>query len=698
MEPLILAWLAPYLGTLLVMLLKDRGWKAKSAVAILSILTAALAATAAAWRVVEAGETIRWAVEWVPSLSVDIGVYFDGLSSLMALVVSWLSFLIAVYSYEYMEHEEGQTRYWIFFTFFVGSMMLLVLSDNLLTMFIGWEGTGLASYSLIGHWFSDEEEHWVGDPGRKALGKQMWFEPSHSGLRALVFTRLGDVGLIVGIATLHIAAGSTMFAAIAGGKWAPLLARSGVLLFFLWMLFLGAMAKSAQFPFHEWLVTAMTGPTSVSALIHAATMVKAGVYFFLRFAPFLVAAAYVLQGAVPGGAHTVAAFLQWMALIGGFTAFMLATMALVSRELKLILAFSTASQLGYMFLGAAAGTLVEGGMGGMYTGFAHLASHAIFKATLFLAAGAVIHAVHSRFIDDMGGLWEKMKITATSFILASLSLAGLPPFMGYWTKDEIIHISFQGALWVPAILSWVTAGLTAAYIARAFTRVFFGDKHWHVKEPHEPGPYMWAPYLTLGSLSLLLGIAWPLIAPTVEETLKHSMGVAALEVTLAPHLEAPLVPESTLLLALTALLATIYIYGVKRADLYAAAVKSRAWAALHAFLYDRWYVNSIYYWVFVDGTKALATLLKKYFDQLVIDNFYHKALPAATLWAVNFTANVLEKDWDALLHKHLVDAFKKAWRAFRSLQTGQLSDYIAYMWIGISLVVLLLCLVMGCKP
>ncbi len=698
MEPLILAWLAPYIGTALLIPLKDKGWKAKSAVAILSILVAALASTLAAWHVVETGETIRWMAKWVPSLSVDVGVYFDGLSSLMALVVSWLSFLIAVYSYDYMRHEEGQTRYWIFFTFFVGSMMLLVLSDNLLTMFIGWEGTGLASYSLIGHWFSDEEEHWVGDPGRKALGKQMWFEPSHSGLRALIFTRLGDVGLIVGIATLHIVAGSTMFAAIAGGEWAAPLARSGVLLFFLWMLFLGAMAKSAQFPFHEWLVTAMTGPTSVSALIHAATMVKAGVYFFLRFAPFLVAAAYVLDTAVPGGAHTIAAFLQWMAIIGGFTAFMLATMALVSRELKLILAFSTASQLGYMFLGAAAGTLVEGGVGGIYTGFAHLASHAIFKATLFLAAGAVIHAVHSRFIDDMGGLWEKMKITAIAFILASLSLAGLPPFMGYWTKDEIIHLSFKGALWLPAALSWVTAGLTAAYIARAFTRVFFGEKHWHVEEPHEPRPYMWAPYLILGAASLLLGLAWPAIAPALEETLAHSLGVGELEVHLAPHLEAPLVPEATLLLALTALLATIYLYAVKRVSPYRLAERSRALMILHGFLYDRWYLNSIYYLVFVDGTARLAGLLRRYVNDLVIDGFYHRLIPRTVEALMALTSGVLEKTWDELLHRRLVRAFKRAWAAFKTLQTGCLSHYIAYMWIGISILVIIACILSRCMP
>lgn len=695
MDPLILAWLAPYLGTIIVLLLKDRSWREKSIAAIGSILVSAIASTIAAWKVIEEGETIRYMLSWVSTLSVDIGVYFDGLSSLMALVVSWLSFLIAVYSYEYMSHEEGQTRYWVFFTFFVGSMMLLVLSNNLITMFIGWEGTGLASYSLIGHWFTDEEERWVGDPGRKALGKPMWFEPSHSGLRALVFTRLGDVGLILGIATIHIVAGTTLFSSISNGEWVVELARGGILVFFLWMLFLGAMAKSAQFPFHEWLVTAMTGPTSVSALIHAATMVKAGVYFFLRFVPFLVAAAHVLEEVFPVGVKEIAAFLQWMAIIGGFTAFMMATMAIVSRELKLILAFSTASQLGYMFLGTASGTLVDGSIGGLFTGFSHLASHAVFKATLFLAAGAVIHAVHSRFIDDMGGLWDKMKITGIAFILASLSLAGLPPFMGFWTKDEIIHLTFSGGMWIPALLSWITAGLTAAYIARAVARVFFGKKK--ESHAHEPGPVMWMPYLLLGVLSLLLGILWPFIDKDVEETLAHSAGVTAIEVHLAEHLKVPFVMESTLLLALTGLLFTLYMYVVKGAQPHQWVKASPTLSQLHAFLYDRWYINSIYYIVVVDGIKKTSQLLKKYFNDLIVDGFYHRLIPVAVHEMVDVTSRYLEKSWDKLLHEYLVETFRSAWRQFRRLQTGYLSHYIAYMWIGISLLIILYC-VLRCVP
>ncbi|NAZ24289.1 MAG: NADH-quinone oxidoreductase subunit L, partial [Thermofilum sp.] len=295
---LLLAWLSPFIGTLLILLFKSASWKIKSLLGILSILVSALVSSYAAYLFLTQGESIHISYPWVKSLNVSLGAFFDGLSTVMALVVSWLSFLIAVYSYEYMKGEVGETRYWLFFTFFVGSMMLLVLSDNMISMFIGWEGTGLASYALIGHWFIDEEERWVGEPGRRALGVPMWSEPSHSSLRAIVFTRLGDVGMVIGIATLHTLAGTTLLSGLLDAQWATQLLSKGVLPVFLWLLFLGALAKSAQFPFHEWLVTAMTGPTSVSALIHAATMVKAGVYFALRFSPFLVAAYIVLQGGI----------------------------------------------------------------------------------------------------------------------------------------------------------------------------------------------------------------------------------------------------------------------------------------------------------------------------------------------------------------------------------------------------------------
>ena len=680
----LLSWLAPYIGSCLVLLLHKASWRAKSLVSILSILVSALVSTQAVLYVTSTGHELHVSTTWVGALSANVSVLFDGLSSLMALVVSWLSFLIAVYSYEYMRGEAGETRYWFFFTFFVGSMMLLVLSDNLVTMLVGWEGTGLASYALIGHWFSDEEERWVGDPGRRALGVPMWFEPSHSGLRALVFTRLGDVGMLVGIATLHTIVGTTLLSDIASGSWAGRLLATGVLPTFLWLLFLGAMAKSAQAPFHEWLVTAMTGPTSVSALIHAATMVKAGVYFLLRFAPILVAAA------AAGAASVIADFLGSLALIGALTAFMMATMALVSRELKLILAFSTASQLGYMFLGIAAGTLAGGAVAGLTAGFSHLLSHAIFKAALFLAAGAVIHAVHSRFVDDMGGLARGMRLTAAAFLLAGLSLAGIPPFTGYWTKDEVIHMAAEAGLLVPTLLAVITAGLTACYTARVFSRVFLGKEHGHA---HEPGPAMLLPYFALGLASAALGAAWPLLSERLEGLLHHTLGAAAVEGTLthaAHHI--PGAVEATLLLAVMLFSATLYAYGWAGARPYSAVSRSPVLSRLHSFLYDRWLLNSLYYRVIVRGFRGLSYALSRYIDAGVVDRLYHRAIPLAFQEAAKKVSSFLEAPWDKLLHVRLVNAFASLWRAFRSLQTGKAPHYIALLWAGAALLLLLLLL------
>ncbi|ABL78486.1 NADH-quinone oxidoreductase subunit 5 family protein [Thermofilum pendens] len=682
-EALLLAWLSPYVGTLAVLLANRYSWRVKSAISILSILVSALTSTYAAAEFLSSKEPIHLQYTWVGSLGVTVGVFFDGLSTLMALVVSWLCFLIAVYSYEYMRGEVGETRYWLFFTFFVGSMMLLVLSDNLVSLFVGWEGTGLASYALIGHWFTDEEERMVGDYGRRALGVPMWSEPSHSGLRAIVFTRLGDVGMVVGIATLHTLLGTTLIPAVAQASWASELFARGVLPAFLWLLFLGALAKSAQFPFHEWLVTAMTGPTSVSALIHAATMVKAGVYFALRFAPILVAAYLALEPV--GGSAVVQGFLGGLALLGAFTAFMMATMAVVSRELKLVLAFSTASQLGYMFLGVAAGTLAAGAVGGLYAGFSHLMSHAVFKASLFLAAGAVIHAVHSRFIDDMGGLSKDMPLTAAAFLLAALSLAGVPPFAGFWTKDEVIHASIEAGLALPATLAVVTAALTAAYTARVFSRVFLGKAH---HEGHEPGVFMVAPYLLLGLASLGLGLAWPYASRGIEEALSHSVG-GELSLHTAEAKGAGWVLEATVTLVLVVFAATLYLYAARGVTPYQ-DVKGTVLEKVHAFLYDRWYLNAVYYRVVVGGFRRASSSASKYVDGLLVDGFYHKALPRLFQGLVFISSRYVESNWDKALHVHLVDAFRGLWASFRRMQTGKAPTYLVYLWVGLAALILAL--------
>ncbi|MEB3859704.1 MAG: hypothetical protein LRS43_00675, partial [Desulfurococcales archaeon] len=358
--PWSLTWLAPYLGSLAIALLWLAGYRRDLAYGVLSALSigvSAVVSSAAAYKVLTGSPIYSLAGgQWFPWLGVTVGTFIDGLGAVMALVVGWVSLLIGVYSIKYMEGDRGYARYFFFFTFFVASMQLLVLADNLVLLFVGWEGTGIASYALIGHWYTDEERAWVGRPGRRALGKPMWFEPSHSAVRAVLFTRIGDLGLLVGLAYLYLVAGTINIPELAAspGTWIAELAARGILPLLLAILTLGALAKSAQFPFHEWLVTAMTGPTPVSALIHAATMVKAGVYFVLRFAPIIIA------GGVAVGSSAVVVegltdYFLFIGVLGAITAFMLATMAIVSDEVKLIMAYSTASQIGYMFMGVAAG-------------------------------------------------------------------------------------------------------------------------------------------------------------------------------------------------------------------------------------------------------------------------------------------------------------------------------------------------------
>ncbi len=631
--PWSLVWLAPLLASFIMGILWLAGVTNRlvyPALSIAGILVASLVATLAAYRVLGGGYAIHAGgdIVWIPWVDVTLGTYIDGLSAVLSLVVTWVSLLIAVYSVKYMEGDPGWARYFFMITFFVGSMSLLVTADNLILMFLGWEGTGIASYALIGHWYTDEEEYWVGKPGRYVLGTPMFFEPSHSAVRAILFTRVGDVGLLLGIAVLYMAAGSFSIPEIAAtaGSWASLLAGEGVLALTMLILLLGAFAKSAQFPFHEWLVTAMTGPTPVSALIHAATMVKAGVYLMLRLTPILVAAALAAGGAAVQQASTVFEVVAWLGVV---TALALSLMAVVSDELKLILAYSTASQLGYMMLAAAAGGLaalageaILAGEG-VAAGLGHLVSHAVFKASLFLAAGWLIHALHTRFIDPMGRLARYMKLTAASFWLAGLSLAGMPPLSGFFTKEAVIEVA---GLASPALawLAAVTAVFTALYTARLIIRVFHADPYEPSKaEPHEAPPLMLVPYLLLSLASLALGLYF---------TGLYAALARAAETTLALAHEAMLAVKLTSLTiavvggAVASFLIAAYVYLVARVDFRRLIRENSAAAAIHGFLYDRMYINPVIYIVVVGGFAYIAAVL--HLVDSAIDALYHVGVPA----------------------------------------------------------------------
>ena len=387
----------------------------------------------------------------------------------MLLVITGVGFLIHVYSIGYMHGDAGYTRYFAYLNLFVFAMLILVLGNNYLMMFVGWEGVGLCSYLLIGFWYDKKS---ATDAGKKAF----------------IVNRIGDFGFLLGMFTLFAAFGTLDFAAIFDAAEADNFQKvfgSSTLVIATLLLFVGAIGKSAQIPLYVWLPDAMEGPTPVSALIHAATMVTAGVYMIARSA--------VLYNI----AHTG----EVVAWIGVLTAFFAATIALAQNDIKRILAYSTVSQLGYMFLGV--------GVGAYASGVFHLVTHAFFKGLMFLTAGSVMHAMANELdMRKMGGLKAKMPITHWTFLVGALAIAGFPFLSGFWSKDEILH-SAWGSSPLIYIIGLVTAFLTAFYMFRLIFVTFYGESR---VEPdvashlHESPPVMWVPLAILAIPSALIGL------------------------------------------------------------------------------------------------------------------------------------------------------------------------------------------------
>ena len=404
-------------------------------------------------------------------LTIDIGFVMDPLGAVMALVVTGVGLLIHIYSLGYMAHDEGFNRFFAYMNLFIFAMLTLVLGENLVMLFVGWEGVGLCSYLLISFWFGDE--------ANAAAGK-----------KAFIVNRVGDFGfllgmLVIGVTLLpHLAPGEGLFSFQTLAEHAPLLAPAATLIGLL--LFFGATGKSAQIPLYIWLPDAMAGPTPVSALIHAATMVTAGVYMIARL-NFV----YVLSPTA----------MLVVAIVGGATALFAATIALTQNDIKKVLAYSTVSQLGYMMLAC--------GVGAFGVGIFHLMTHAFFKALLFLGSGSVIHAMSDeQDMRLMGGLRRKMPLTWPTFVVGTLALAGVFPFAGFFSKDEILWKAFSGGgvwLW---LLGFLGAGLTAFYMMRLVSLTFLGrnraseDVKHHI---HESPATMTAPLVILAVLSLAGG-------------------------------------------------------------------------------------------------------------------------------------------------------------------------------------------------
>src|SRR3989449_1265905 len=503
-------WVAPVAGALLVPLLARIHPRLRDLVAIASVFTAAVSSTLVALLV----NTGDYYVQWIPALNIQAGVLVDPLSMFMVNIVAWVSFLIMVYSLEYMKGDSGLTRYWFFMCLFIGNMLLLVLADNLLLMLFGWEGVGLCSYALIGHWYKDEKEYWVGTPGDTALGIPQTYPPTHAGMKAFLFTRIGDIALMIAIFLIYAFSGTFSYTALAaqlGGtsSWAASLARLGLLIPTALLFFGGPIGKSAQFPLQEWLPDAMAGPTSVSALIHAATMVKAGVFLTGRMGPIFFLALLQVNQVTP--------FFGTVAWIGAFTAFLAATQATVAREIKKVLAYSTVSQIGYMMMGLGVAGLSANFIAGYSAGMLQLLSHAIFKASLFLAAGGGIHATGTRFMAQMGGLAKAMRRASLAMKFRGLSLLGIPPFSGFWTKDAILSATFESSQYILYTIVLGTFLLTAFYTTRMLGITLAGKPSKHLEElqmegnhTSEAGLIMLIPYLTLAVASLALGLLYPL--------------------------------------------------------------------------------------------------------------------------------------------------------------------------------------------
>jgi NADH-quinone oxidoreductase subunit L len=607
-----------------------------------------------------AGHTVRFVADW--------GFLLDPVSCVMVLVVTGVGFLIHVYSVGYMAHEGGYYRFFGYMNLFMFAMLTLVLANNLLFMFVGWEGVGLCSYLLIGFYFLKKS---ASDAGKKAF----------------IVNRIGDAGFILGILLTAMTLGTIRFtvqglpesggysgilqslkAAVDAGTLsfgAPALTAIALL------LFVGAAGKSAQIPLYVWLPDAMEGPTPVSALIHAATMVTAGVYMVVRM----------------NAVYQLAPFaMDVVAVVGAVTAIFAASMALVQNDIKKVLAYSTISQLGYMFLAL--------GVGAFAAGIFHLMTHAFFKALLFLGAGSVIHAMSGeQDVRKMGGLWEKIPITAKTFGVATLAIAGIFPFAGFFSKDEILGRAFDRyfSLW---LVGFITAGMTAFYMSRLLFLTFFGysraDEHVK-KHIHESPPAMTVPLIILAGLSLIGGwIGWPgsLGGENRFERFLEPVLAGVVPETGAVRIAHHGLAKEYFLMALSLSIAGAGIwlaYQFYRTKRIAPELVADKWPKVYELLVHKYYVDEIYDALIVDRVKDLGTLLGL-FDANVIDGLGVNGAG----WLARFGSRV-SMWWDKWVIDGLLNFSAKVTQLFsypvRLLQTGLFSSYALLILVG--LVVLL---------
>lgn len=574
------------------------------------------------------GPLFNWI--FTPGLVIELGLKVDQLSIIMALMVSGVGFLIHWYSMGYMQQDEGYARYFAALNLFLFFMLLLVLADNLVLMFVGWEGVGLCSYLLIGFWFDD-------------------YAKARAGTKAFIVNRIGDAAFLAGLFLVFAVMASARVPVEAGYFNFEVMSRYNA--YFLplatvisLLLFCGAIGKSAQIPLYVWLPDAMAGPTPVSALIHAATMVTAGVYMVVRL-NFIFALSPLA--------------LQVVATIGAVTALYAATLGLTQTDIKKILAYSTISQLGYMFLAV--------GVGAFSAAIFHLVTHAFFKALLFLGAGCVIHAIGGeQDIRKMGGLRYRMPVTCWTFVIAAAAIAGIAPTSGFFSKDAILWQAFERGQYLLWAIGFVAAGMTAFYIFRAVGMIFFGETNIpleRLKKVHEAPSSMIVPIMVLCFLSLaggLIGVPHVLggtnwIGSWLYQLLAYEVGHAPSEATQATEV---VIMVITLLWSLHFSVLGWVIYAQRREWPVTFAQK---FGILYRLVANRYYIDEIYDFLLVRPINWLST---KILWQTLDDTYIDGLMVHGTARSIGFWASVVSL-----------------------AQTGVLQQYLLYFLIGAALIV-----------
>jgi len=519
---------------------------------------------------VMAGHTVHVEMmTWIATgdLYIPFGFVVDQVSVTMMMVVTTVSTVVHIYSIGYMSHDKGFNRFFSYLSAFVFSMMVLVMSDNFLGLFIGWEGVGLCSWLLIGFWYHKESATWAAN-------------------EAFIMNRIADLAMLIGIFMIYWSLGSLQYDVVfAHISILPMPVITWIGIF----LFIGAMGKSAQFPLHTWLADAMEGPTPVSALIHAATMVTAGVYLVVRANP--------IYSEIPDVGNAIAA-------LGAFVAMFAATMALVNRDMKRIIAYSTLSQLGYMFVAA--------GLGAYWVALFHLMAHAFFKALLFLGAGNVMHAMHDELDPfKMGGLKTSMKWTWILMTLASVALAGIYPLAGFFSKDLILEVAFVEQHYILYSVLLITAGMTAFYSFRLVALIFHGDERHleHGIHPHEAYTFMLYAMAPLAILAVISGMVFK-----TPYYLMVTELLPAVQYHIHNHTTFWIMTIGTQLFVILAI-----AYAYKK---YAKAVKVDKKVEsgfFYQLLYNQYYIPKIYDEVFSKPYLQLSKLAWKEIDLKIVD-------------------------------------------------------------------------------